>query len=853
MRWFLLAIYCALPAMAQRIDLASGWTLESPDRKVYPTSVPSTVVATLVANKVLPDPDFGMNLRTYPGMGYRVGQMFANMPMPADSPFASPWRYRTEFRLPDTRGKRVWLKFDSINYRANISVNGKQVASRNDTAGMYRIFEFDITAEAAAGTNKLDVEVFPPQPNDLTITFVDWNPMPPDKDMGLVDDVSVSLSGPVAVRYPQVRTKLSASHDRATLTASADLRNGSDTAVEGTLKAELGGRVVSKRLTLAAHTTERVDLADVAIANPKLWWPYPLGPQNLELARFTFATAGAISDTQEFEFGIREVTSDLDAQKRRSFRINGQRILIRGGGWSQDMLLRVDPSRETDELAYVRDLNLNTVRLEGKLMNEHFFETADRMGILVMPGWCCCSFWERWKDWKPEDYRVAGESMRDQARRLRNHPSILTWLYGSDESPNREAEALYRKVLEEERWPVPTVSSAANRTTELTGITGVKMTGPYDYVAPNYWLEDHKYGGAWGFNTETSPGPAIPELASLKEMLPPDHLWPIDDFWNFHAGSGSYSNVRLFTTALEARYGKASGLEDYVRKSQLMTYEGERAMFEAYGRNKYAATGVIQWMLNNAWPSLIWHLYDWYLRPGGGYFGTKKACEPLHVQYSFDDRSVVVVNSLYRAFAGHKVTARVYSLDLKELFAKTARVDIAADSVARAFTIPALTGVSDAYFLRLSLKDSAGKLVSDNFYWLSRKPDVSDWPKTNGRYTPIQSYADFTALARLPKTSVTVRSRTEMRGADEVERITVENTGKALAFFVHLGVEADGRDVAPAIWSDNYVSLMPGERREITATVHRKDLRGAAAKVRVEGWNLVGNGAAPAQHHPAVR
>jgi exo-1,4-beta-D-glucosaminidase len=826
--------------MAQRIDLTSGWTLESPDRKVYPTSVPATVVATLVANKVLPDPDFGMNLRTYPGMGYRIGQMFANMPMPADSPFASPWRYRTEFRLPETHGKRVWLKFDSINYRANVSVNGKQIASRDDTAGMYRIFEFDITDAAVTGANKLDVEVFPPQPNDLTITFVDWNPMPPDKDMGLVGDVSVSLTGPVAVRYPQVRTKLSASHDRATLSASADLHNASDTAVEGTLKATLGGRVVTKKVTLAAHATERVDLADVAVAKPKLWWPYLLGPQNLEHARFTFDIDSVSSDTQEFEFGIREVTSDLDAQKRRSFRVNGQRILIRGGGWSQDMLLRVDPSRETDELAYVRDLNLNTVRLEGKLMNEHFFETADRMGILVMPGWCCCSFWERWKDWKPEDYRIAGESMRDQARRLRNHPSILTWLYGSDESPNREAEALYRKVLEEERWPVPTVSSAANRTTELTGITGVKMTGPYDYVAPNYWLEDHKYGGAWGFNTETSPGPAIPELASLKEMLPPDHLWPIDDFWNFHAGSGSYSNIRLFTAALEARYGKATGLEDYVRKSQLMTYEGERAMFEAYGRNKYQATGVIQWMLNNAWPSLIWHLYDWYLRPGGGYFGTKKACEPLHVQYSYDDRSVVVVNSLDRAFTGHKVTARVYTLSLKERFAKTAPVTIAADGVARVFTIPALRGLSDAYFLRLSLKDSAGKLVSDNFYWLSTKPDVSDWSKTNGRYTPIQSYADFTALARLPRTSVTLRSRSEVVGADEVERITVQNTGKALAFFLRVSVEADGRDVAPVIWSDNYMSLMPAERRELTATVHRRDLRGAAAKVRVSGWNVAG-------------
>jgi exo-1,4-beta-D-glucosaminidase len=839
MRTLLLAIWCALPVMAQRIDLADGWTLQSSaGGREYSTRVPSTVVAALVANKVYPDPYFGMNLRSYPGMGYDIGRMFANLPTPADSPFAVPWRYRNEFRLPPaTKGKRVWLNFESLNYRANIQVNGKPVASREETPGMYRTFEFDVTDKITDGVNRLEVEIFPPKPNDLTITFVDWNPMPPDKDMGVTGEVFLRLSGPVAVRNPQVRTSLSPSHDRAELSASADLRNGADAPVEGTLKAELGGRVVSKRVTLAAHAMERVDLAAVAIANPKLWWPYQFGPQNLERARFTFETAGAVSDRQEVEFGIREVTSELDAQKRRSFRINGQRILIRGGGWTQDMLLRRDPAREDDELRYVRDMNLNTVRLEGKLMDDRFFQAADHMGILVMPGWCCCSFWERWKDWTPDDYRTAGESMRDQARRLRNHPSIFVWLYGSDESPNAQAENVYRKVLEEERWPVPSVSSAADRTTTVTGITGVKMTGPYDYVAPGYWLEDHKHGGAFGFNTETSPGPAIPELASIKEMLPPEHLWPIDEFWNFHAGSGSYRNVNLFTTALEARYGKAKDLEDYVRKSQVMTYEGERAMFEAYGRNKYASTGVIQWMLNNSWPSIIWHLYDWYLRPGGGYFGTKKACEPLHVQYSYDDRSVAVVNSYHRDFPGHSVTARVYNLDLTEKFSRTAPVEITADVVARPFAIPEIDGLSDVYFVRLSLKDAAGKIVSENFYCLPTRLDDFEWDKSNGRYTPIRTYANLTALEGLPRTTLKIRSKTEVRGADQVEHVTIANTGKALAFFVHLSVEANGRDLAPVIWSDNYVSLMPGEQREITATVHRNQLGGATPVVRVSGWN----------------
>jgi exo-1,4-beta-D-glucosaminidase len=501
--------------------------------------------------------------------------------------------------------------------------------------------------------------------------------------------------------------------------------------------------------------------------------------------------------------------------------------------------MRYDDEREENEIRYARDMRLNTIRLEGKMMNNHFFDTCDRLGVLVMPGWCCCSYWERWRNWKPEDYQIAGESLRDQIHLLQDHPSVFTFLYGSDESPNAEAEAVYLKVLKEEHWPNPSISSAANRTTTLTGITGVKMTGPYDYVAPNYWLQDDRRGGAFGFNTETSPGPAIPVVESLAEMLPKDHLWPIDEFWNFHAGGGGYRNVNIFTAALEGRYGKSQGLDDYVMKSQLMTYEGERAMFEAFGRNKYNATGVVQWMLNNAWPSIIWHLYDYYLRPGGGYFGTKKANEFIHVQYSYDDRSIVVVNSYYRAFPRYQLTAKVYNVDLTEKFSKTAPVDIGEDSATRVLTLPEIEGLSKVYFVRLMLQDAAGKPVSSNFYWLSTQPDVSDWARSNGRYTPISTYADFTDLAKLPRATVKTTSRTEQKGADQIEHVTAENTSSGLAFFVRLRVTngKDNREIAPIIWDDNYFELFPGEKREITATFARKYLGGNKASIQVEGWN----------------
>jgi exo-1,4-beta-D-glucosaminidase len=670
--------------------------------------------------------------------------------------------------------------------------------------------------------------------------------MPPDKDMGLVRDVYILASGPAALRYPQVVSKVDTAADAAHLTAAATVRNTLDKPIEGILKLKIGAIALSRKVQLGPHGSGRFEFTPAAepqlnIAHPRLWWPYGLGPQNLYSAQFSFETGGQVSDAQDVRFGIREITSEVDSREHRLFKINGRNILIRGGGWSPDMLLRFSAEREEDEIRYARDMHLNTIRLEGKMNNDHFFETCDREGMLVMAGWCCCSFWERWRNWKPEDYDIASESLRDQIRRIENHPSVLTFLYGSDNSPTKQAEAAYLKVFEEEHWPNPYVSSAAKATTEGAGPTGMKMTGPYEYVAPNYWLLDHERGGAFGFNTETSPGPAIPEIASLAEMLPQNHLWPIDEFWNFHAGGGGYRNVNVFTAALEARYGKARDLDDYVKKSQVMTYEGERAMFEAFGRNKYAATGVIQWMLNNAWPSIIWHLYDFYLRPGGGYFGTKKACEPLHVQYSYDDGTVAVVNSFYRSFSNYTVTARVYNMDLTEKFSKSQKVDIAPDSAARVFDLNGIEGLSAAYFVRLTLGDASGKQVSSNFYWLSTHPDVSDWNRSDGRYTPIQSYADLTALQNLPPVKLKVTSRGEERGAEYVESALVENPGTNLAFFVHLRLlkGKDGAELAPVIWEDNYFELMPGEKREITVECHRRTLDAAKPYVKVEGWNVM--------------
>jgi exo-1,4-beta-D-glucosaminidase len=814
----------------------------------HDATVPSTVLAALVDDKAYPDPYFGMNLRAIPGTTYRIGQNFSNIEMADDSPFKPSWWYQTSFEIPSSyRGKQIWLHFDGINYRANIWMNGKKIAGGDKVVGMWRTFYFNVTALAEPGkSNGLAVEVFAPHPNDLAVTWVDWNPLPPDKDMGLWRPVYLTATGPIALRHPQVLTHPAIpSLSTARLTVSAELQNPTRAAVTGDLKGRIGDIEFHQNVQIAAGETRTVtftpdEFSQLIVHHPRMWWPWQMGEQNLYDLKLEFVSGGEVSDRARIPFGIREITSEINEHGYRQFKVNGKSILILGAGWAPDMMLREMPEKTEEEIRYVKGMHLNTIRLEGKIEPDYFFKLCDRYGILVMAGWCCCDHWERWKSWKPEDYGVSADSLRDQVLRLRNHPCLLDWLYGSDGPPPPQVEKGYLRVLKECQWPNPYQSSASATPTTVTGPTGLKMTGPYEWVSPNYWLLDKENGGAYGFNTETSPGPAVPPLASLKRMLPPDHLWPIDDVWNFHAGGGEFSNLKVFTRALNERYGEASSAADYAEKSQLMTYEGERAMFEAYRRNKYVSTGVIQWMLNNAWPSMIWHLYDYYLRPGGGYFGTQKACEPLHVQFSYDDNSIVVTNSLQESFKNMTVTAKVYDIDLNEKFSKQANLDIEPDSSTKAFVVPDLAGLSKTYFLRLSLSDSAGEVKSSNFYWLSTQPDVSDWKKTKWYYTPLESYADFTMLKNLPVVRLEVNADTETKGVENITRVTVKNPSPHLAFFVHLQVMQgpDGEEVLPVLWQDNYFELMPGEKREVTATYASKELDGHPPSTRVDGWNI---------------
>jgi exo-1,4-beta-D-glucosaminidase len=815
----------------------SGATISKPGYAAkgwYPTGPRSTVVAGLLQNGKYADPFYSTNLKSI-----------------AASDFTVPWWYRSDFTLGAETGLHTFLDLSGVISSADVWVNGTKVATSAEVAGAYPRHQPDITALVHAGTNSVAFEINPNDPDkDLTTGWIDWVQTPPDNNMGIFRDVFVRRSGSVALANAHVTTRLSVpALDKADLTVKVDARNDTGGQVTATVAGTAGGLSFSKKVTLAAHQTTTLTFTP-SMAKPKVWWPYGMGGQPLYDLNLTATAGGTTTDTAHERFGVRDVKSSLNSDGARTYKINGRPLLIRGGGWSPDLFLRPDRKYLEDRLRYTRDLGLNTIRLEGHLEPDDFFDLADEYGILTLPGWECCDKWQSLDDWTAADHAVAKASMAAEAARLRDHPSVISFLIGSDEAPTKQVEQEYVDALTAADWPDPIVPAAADVTAPITGSSGMKMTGPYDWVPPNYWYNKRE-GGAYGFNSETSAGPDVPTLDTLHRMMSPselDSLWQNPGAKQYHRSpSDTFGTLKIFDDAMTGRYGKPSSLDDYVRKAQLAQYEAVRAQFEAYGRNftdaSNPSTGVVYWMLNSGWTSLHWQLFDRYLDQGGSYYGAQEANRPLHVQYSYDDRSVVVVNSAHAAASHLTVKADVYNVDGTPKYTKTATVRVPGDGGrTTAVTVPSIGGLSTTYLVRLTLSDAKGTEVDRNVYWLSTKNDVIDWSKNDWYYVPTSSYADLSGLSGMASAPVNATA-SSTTGADGTTTTTVTlkntGTGKVPAFYLDTHVvDAAGRPVLPIQWSENAVSLWPGESKTLTSTYRASDLHGSAVKVRVSGWNV---------------
>lgn len=823
-------------------ELKSGWALRSAtglsdtgatiSRVGYgttgwhPISLPSTVLAGLVANNVYQNIFFGQNLKNVPDL---TGQN---------------WWFRGEFTAAAASpGQVYWLRFKGISHRAQIWLNGTQLDG--NAVGTLVNREYNVSGVINPGAvNALAIRVTPPPHGcqDLSACTVDWNPEAPDMNAGIWNTTLLDTTGPVALRDPYVRTVLAGG--AADLSVYVDAVNATAAPVTTTISGTItkpGQPTLSLSQTVTLNPNERREIAfaPIHVTNPVLWWPYQFGSPELHQLSLTASVGGTASDTKAIDFGIRQFTDYRTMVNGTSFagyKVNGQPILFRGGGYMWDLLQRWDTKTNAAHVQYVKDMGLNTIRLEGTLGNEELYDLADRAGVMLMPGFVCCSAWENDSGWSAEQEQVARQSLNSQMRLLRHHASPFMWNYGSDQPPTDAHLAAYKSIAATLHWQNPTLDNVASWANPNAGM---KMDGPYRWEPPVLWWDQSKQGSAFGTTGEEGTE-APPPLESLQRFLAPGDIWPIGTSFNYHAGRPRtvFDNIAPYTEGLTKRYGAVSSAADYSRKSELQNYENTRSFFEAWSARPHTQTfGAIFWMQNNAWPSVHWNLYDYYLKPGGGYFGTKKATEPVHISYDYFTRGVRVVNSTLTARTGLTATVSVHNIpDLSQKYTASAPVTAAANAGTQVLTIPSLTGLSTTYFIRLQLKDAAGNKVSENLYWYSTAPDTLSNKVSWYRTTP-KTYANLTGLNGLATGTVSASASRTATGAT----ITLTNTSaSSLAFFVRPEVTAGngGREVVPVTYSDNYMSLWPGESTTITASYQTSDLGGAEAHLRLRGYNI---------------
>ncbi|HLP75853.1 MAG TPA: glycoside hydrolase [Candidatus Paceibacterota bacterium] len=876
-----------------RIELADGWNLASAteassdgaaisvagyrDSRWHPIRrMPATVLEILQEDGVYPNLYFGKNL---------------SEKVPQDL-YKQDWWYRTTFKAP--AGECYTLELPGINYRAEVWLNGRKIADTNQIVGMYAAHELNVTPWIKPGTrNVLAIKVTPERlihdvdGVELADSWYDWInwkyigytgkktwypgvgvSFVPDRNAGVWKPVYLRVTGAVSVHHPLVNSELLQSNSLARLTVFAGLRNLSTQAVSGTLKGTISRagkptiRFEQSVSNLSISEEREITFApeqfpELAVKNPDLWWPYTMGDPALYDLQLEFVRNETLSDCASIRFGIRSVTQHRDNDesfpdigKGGNFylKVNGRDFLVRGGDYTPDLLFRYDPKREEDILRYVKDLGINLLRWESKISSEHIIKLADEQGIPLMFGWMCCNQWERWNQWSEEDRRVAPESLRSQIRMLRPHASVFIWAHGSDGLPPEDIRAEYHRVVSDLHWQNATVDTVSAFSKGPNGEKiwdGIRMEGPYCWRPPNYWFSG-KYPATCGSTVEQGDNEQIPTLESLKKFIPADKLWPINDTWFMHAGAwggnNTLANIRL---ALKQRYGASTNVEDFVRKAQVAHYENTRAQFEHWAACGWATHKMVAyWMLNSHWPSFYGNLIDYFLSPGGTYYGAKRGLRPLSVifdYYATGDNSqarIIAFNQTPADASGLKVRVRVYDLDGKLRDDRSTNgIAVSYNGTTQVMTLPRYPESSPVFFVRCQLFDAAGKLVVDNTYWQSQKDDDLGARAHDGYMSLRQDkWADMTALNTMPPATLEVRASQTRIGNESHVTIRLHNPSKHTAFFERatISTKRDGNEILPILYDDNYITVFPGETAEIHGIVQRD---AKPRWVKLEGYN----------------
>lgn len=854
----------------------------------YPATVPGTVLTTLVDRGVYLDPDIGLN----------------NLAIPETLNKQDYW-YRTTFDLPAGReGRRFSLRFNGINYAAEIWLNGHRIGT---TRGAFARGVFDVSAGLVPGLNALAVKVSPPPhpgiAHEASIsagpgenggmqgldgpTFVategwDWIPSVRDRNTGLWQDVMLGETGPVSIGDAAVVTTLPLPDtSRADIAIDVPLANHGPAAHMVTVSAVFDGVTVRKAVTLApgdtvVHLTP-AEFPQLALRNPKLWWPNGYGDPALHMLHLAVSIDGAETDAKDIRFGIREISYEISlvdgagklqrvdyrptlarAEGRQAVDVRHEAIRHVNGGfaaWAASFAKGAEGSAAftpalQSGVAPSLIVKVNGLRIAARGGNwgmddwrkrvsrerlEPYFRLTREANLNMLRNWqgqnseelfydladeygllIVNDFWESTQGYNLEasDTQLFLDNAADVIRRFRNHPSIAIWI-GRNEGVPQPAINEGLEALARGLDGTRHYSGASN-------FVNFGLGGPYAHqLAPDYYFT---YPWGAGFSMEVGL-PSFPTLESFKAMIPEADRWPISDAWAYHdwhqAGNG---DTRIFLKEMTERFGAPTGLEDFSRKAQLMNYEAHRAVFEGFNAGLWTrSSGRLLWMSHPAWPSMVWQIYAADYDANAAFYGVKQAAEPVHAQLNLPDNAPAIVNNRTTALSGAVLRVRALDLDGAVLLDRKEAVSVAANSV-RAFDAVALDplfGARPVLLVRLDLTDAGGAPLSSNLYWRTRDK------------------ADGKQLAALPAQPVTLSAQLVREGSEWRVRATVRNRGGKAVLGAKLGLtDGAGARILPAYYADNYLNLLPGETRVIDIRVPS----GAGAQMRrltVEGWNVV--------------
>lgn len=823
-----------------------------------PAIIPGTVLNSLVANKVYPEPYFGDNNRKERKLIPDLNE--------AGTEFYHYW-FRTEFNIPATfHNKKIWLKFNGINYRCEIWLNGKNIGTM---AGMFNAQQFDITALAnRKGKNVLAVKVKPVDvpgssnrsknirvgavgenanggdgemgKNVSMLMSVGWDFTAPDgirdRNTGIWREVELFATGPVLIEDVFVISKLPLPDTTsAKETIKLDLVNSTSKLQKGILSGTIkeAGIKFSKTVTLKAGERKSITLTpeefkQFHIKSPKLWWPLNKGNQHLYSLDLKFTLAGLVSSHSATRFGIREIRTDINTpDQSRRFLVNGHPVFIRGSNWVPEAMLRNNTARTYAELRYTKQAGINFLRLWGGGIAEsdYFYQLCDEFGIMV---WS--EFWITGDTRFPTDTALYFKNMENTVKRIRNHASSAYYVSANESTEIKGAGELIRRLD-------PTKDYQAQ-----SECCGIHDGSPYKYENPMQYFENtaSKRGSRVdGFNPEYGT-PILPIYSSLKELMPANDLWPANNaVWTYLDGGGFHQMATKYREAVE-EFGKPQTIEDYAKKAQFVGAMNFRAIWEVWNYNKFGfgdrfASGLLFWYHNSPVPQTSARFYDWFLEPTAGLYYSQNGLAPLHPQFDYFKNTVSVYNDYRKTFAGYKLKASVYNMDSKEVLTLNKTIDIPADGLVKdALKIDFPKDITQVHFIKLVLTDAAGKFVADAFYWRSSDAYKGAWTMTG------PAVSGFQDINQLKKTTLDMQA-TETRSAGKVTlQATIKNTGTSLSFFTQLRLlGADGKSIKPAFYSDNFFNLLPGEQKTVQVEIPAELIKNNVVRLFAGAFNVV--------------